>query len=440
MNRKKPTLLIVTQVYVPDPASVGQHLHDAAVETAGREYQVRVVAASRGYDDPSIRYPRHEEIDGVNVTRVPFSSFGKRSIIVRLVAQVSFLLQAVVRGLFVRNLGAILVSTSPPMASAAAMIIAAIRRVPIVYWVMDINPDQAVELGVVKDNSMAVKVFNALNRAILARAHTVVTLDRFMAARLVRKRDVVRKLAVFPPWPHDDHLEVVPHKQNPFREKHDLNGKFVVMYSGNHSPANPISTIIEAAERLQNRGDIVFVFVGGGASKREVAAAVERGARNIIDLPYQPFSEIKFSLSAADLHVVSVGVSSVGVVHPCKVYGAMAVARPILLVGPKPSHVSDLLDRSDIGRHANLGHVDDAVAAILELADMLSVTRIQMGQRGHELVQNGLSKRVLCARFGNVLERALLRQPEPTWAQFPDYARQDQPAVQADPPAEKKAA
>ncbi|MBC8870063.1 MAG: glycosyltransferase family 4 protein [Planctomycetes bacterium] len=440
MNEKKPTLLIITQVYIPDPASVGQHLHDAAVEMVRRDYRVRVLAASRGYDDPKLRFPLSEHVDGVDVRRVSFSSFGKRSIAIRLAAQISLLFQVVIRALFVRSLDAILVSTSPPMASAAALVIAAIRRVPIVYWVMDINPDQAVALGAVKSSSLAVKLFDTLNRAILARAHAVVTLDRFMATSLERKCDVSQKLAVFPLWPHDDFLDVVAHEDNPFRAKHKLHGKFVVMYSGNHSPANPISTIVNAAERLQDHRDIVFAFIGGGAGKREVVDAIKRGAKNILDLPYQPLAEIKYSLSAADVHVVSVGASSVGVVHPSKVYGAMAVARPVLSVGPKPSHVSDLLDACDIGRHVNHGQLDKAVAAILELRDMANASRSRLGRRGQELVQNGLSKRNLCTRFGNVLEGALVRQPETSESGIPSYAWQDQPAVQAYPTAEKKAA
>ena len=38
---------------------------------------------------------------------------------------------------------------------------------------------------------------------------------------------------------------------------------------------------------------------------------------------------LRESLSAADVHVVSLGADMVGIIHPCKVYGAMAVlARP----------------------------------------------------------------------------------------------------------------
>ena len=410
---RQPTLLIISQVYVPDPASVGQHLHDAAVETVRRGYPVRVLTSSRGYDAPQLRFPARQCIDGVQARRLPLSSFGKRSILVRLVGQLGFLTQALLRGLFAPKLGAILVSTSPPMCSAAALIIGAIRRVPIVYWVMDINPDQAIALGVVKANSPLVRLFDVLNRAILTRAHCVVTLDRFMAGRLLCKGEIPGRLEVFPPWPHEDHLDVLPHQDNSFRKKHRLEGKFVVMYSGNHSRANPISTVIRAAERLQDRMDVVFMFVGRGTCKGEVSEAIARGAKNIISLPYQPLSELRHSLSAADLHVVTVGNSSVGIVHPCKVYGAMVVARPILAVGPKPSHVADILQRYNVGRQVNHGDVEGALEAIIELADMMPAQRAEMGSRARQAIQSEFSKQVLCSRLGDIVEAALNRQTRP---------------------------
>ena len=345
-------LLILTQVYVPDPASVGQHLADAASEVARRGFPVRVLTSACGYDDPSVRYPARQTLDGVDVVRVPLSSFGKKSLWTRLAAQGLFLAQTLARGALTPDLGAVLVSTSPPMASAAALVIATLRRVPLVYWAMDINPDQAVALGAFAPDALPVRLLDALNRLVLGRAKAVVTLDRFMADRLNRKRDVTGKLQVFPPWPHENPLGTLPHADNPFRHRHGLDGRTVIMYSGNHGPSNPIRTLLDAAERLKDRKDIVFAFIGGGVGKKEVADAIARGAGNLLDLPYQPMAELRNSLSAADAHVVTLGDGVVGIVHPCKVYGAMAVARPLLYVGPRPSHVSDLLDHDDIGWQA----------------------------------------------------------------------------------------
>src|SRR5437016_6518232 len=90
MPRPK-TLLILSQVFLPDPASVGQHVADVAIEMARRGYRVRVFAANRGYENPSIRYLGREQISGVEVRRLPLSSFGKKRIATRLVGTVIFM-------------------------------------------------------------------------------------------------------------------------------------------------------------------------------------------------------------------------------------------------------------------------------------------------------------------------------------------------------------
>src|SRR3954454_17655653 len=86
------TLLLISQVYIPDPASVGQHMADVAAELVKRGWRVVVMAAASGYDDPSVKYKREEVIDGVEIWRFPLSSFGKGSLALRLLAQVIFML------------------------------------------------------------------------------------------------------------------------------------------------------------------------------------------------------------------------------------------------------------------------------------------------------------------------------------------------------------
>ena len=66
---------------------------------------------------------------------------------------------------------------------------------------------------------------------------------------------------------------------------------------------------------------------------------------NIQCLPYQPLDQLAGSLSAADLHVVVMGDAFVGLVHPCKIYNILSVAAPVLYIGPRPSHLSEMLDR-----------------------------------------------------------------------------------------------
>ena len=129
--------------------------------------------------------------------------------------------------------------------------------------------------------------------------------------------------------------------------------------------------------------------------------------KNIRSLPYQPLDQIKYSLSAADAHVVTVGNDVVGIVHPCKICGAMALARPILLVAPDPCHASDLLSGPKIGWHIGHGQVDQCVEIIQQIASADRGELAAMGWRGAQIIRDRLNKEKLCGAVCDVFERGL---------------------------------
>lgn len=434
MSSVHKRFLIITQVFTPDPAAVGQYFDEAAQAIAGTGAKVTVLTANRGYDNPNARFTAKEDRDGINIRRLPLSSFGKASIPVRIFAQLSFLIQCILRGLFTPKLTDLLVSTSPPMAAITAVVIGFFRpKLKVHYWVMDINPDQAVILGAFGPRHPLVLALDWLNRRILKRADSVIALDRFMAARMaaklqqpttVNEQPVANKLTILPPWPMDDYLEVVPHNKNPFRKAQGWEGKFVVMYSGNHSLVHPLDTILNAAEQLKDDPRFIFAFIGGGKGKAVVDARINEwdsgnlgkyeckdtlshiqtsphsnSRPSVVSLPYQPLDQIRYSLSAADLHIVSLGDNMSGIVHPCKIYGALSIGRPVLALGPKQSYLNDIIDGNDIGRSIEHGDVDAAVAALQAAADQTQEERVAIGQRAQQVATEKFSREQLVHQF-----------------------------------------
>lgn len=381
---------------------------DAAAALVERGYDVRVLTSARGYDDPTVKYPLREMRDGVEVLRMPFSSFGKKTIAHRLLGQMLFLIQVFFRGLFTGRLSAVLVSTSPPMASIVAVAIGLLRFKSIKFWAMDINPDQIIAMGKIGPNSIPAKIFNIINRWLLWSSSDIVALDRFMADRLNAKYEVREKMSVMPPWPHGDHLDPVAHADNPFRKEHNLEGKFVVMYSGNHSLTNPIDTILRAALALQHEEDLVFAFIGGGVRKQEVEAVIaEHQPRNIISLPYQPREEIRYSLSAADVHLVTLGDEMVGIIHPCKIYGAMSLGRPILYVGPVPSHASELVDEHDLGWSLTHGDDETAIEMLLKIKSTSEEELKRLGDNAVAAIHERFDTSEMITKFCNIVSRGI---------------------------------
>jgi putative colanic acid biosynthesis glycosyltransferase WcaI len=395
---------MISQVYLPDPVRTGQLVHDVAVEMIDRGYRVIVYSAASGYDNPGEKFAIREELDGVEVRRFRFSSFGKRSFAIRLLAQSLFLVQCLTAGVMVRRLDVVLVSNSPPFVPLVGVWIARIRGAAFKWWPMDLNPDQLIALGIVSPTGLVAKVFDWVNRVALRAAAVVIPMDRFMADRLNAKLDVSDRTVVIPPWPNEYEAGSIAHADNPFRRRHGLvaegrQSPLVIMYSGNHSLSNPLTTLIEAAMLLADRDDILFYFIGAGVEKVRVEQAVTAGATNIRSLPFQPSDQLKFSLSAADVHVVSVGDGIVGICHPCKVYGALAVARPVLIIGPPTCHASEIIGERNIGWHVQHGDVEGMVDAIIAMAEMPRESLRSMGSDAQELVIERYSRSVLLRRF-----------------------------------------
>jgi glycosyltransferase involved in cell wall biosynthesis len=278
---------------------------------------------------------------------------------------------------------------------------------------MDLNPDQMVAAGKMQQSSLPVKIFDWMNRVTLRRTSQIVVLDDFMAARLNRKGNVTEKMQVLPPWPHtepayaDDNAAVRLSKAgDSFRRQHGLMDRFVVMYSGNHAIQHPLDTLLDAAARLEHDRSVVFVFIGGGAGKEHVKRRIADGATNLISLPYQPLETLAESLGAADVHVVSMGSEVVGIVHPCKIYGAMAVGRPILFFGPRQSHAGAIVEKHAVGWRVEHGDVDAATMTIGTAAAMPRTDRLTLGLRAARVVSDDFSRGRLLAKLCDQVERA----------------------------------
>jgi colanic acid biosynthesis glycosyl transferase WcaI len=235
----------------------------------------------------------------------------------------------------------------------------------LVFWSMDLNPDEAIAAGWLQPNSFIARMLSRMLLHSLHRADSVIALDRFMKERIAAKGVDSRKILVIPPWSLDDRIGFDPAGRDEFRSFHKISNKFVVMYSGNHSPCHPLETLLGAAERLVDNDDVVFCFVGGGSEFAKVKERVrQRSLQNVLCLPYQPIGKLAGSLSAADLHVVVMGDQYVGIVHPCKIYNVLAVGRPFLYIGPSESHVTDII-REHKAYVASHGDVEGVVANIL---------------------------------------------------------------------------
>jgi len=400
-------VLLLNQAFYPDVVATAQQLTDLAEALAARGHRVTVVAGDHGYDDPSKRFASREEHRGVRIIRIGYGKFGKGSKAARAADFASFHARLGFTLLGLSRQDVTVALTSPPLISVTAKLFQKVKGGRFVYWVMDLNPDEAVAARWLGERSLTTRVLRGLNGWSLRGADRIVALDRFMAERIIGRYGVrPAAVTVLPPWAHDDRLEPVPHERNPFRREHGLEEKFVVMYSGNHSPCHPLETLLEAARRLREDRQVLFCFIGGGSLVARVREfARENGLANILQLPYQPIETLSFSLSAADLHVAVMGEPFVGILHPCKLYGVLSVGRPFVFIGPRASHLGELVRDSGLGCQVAHGDVPGLLAAIADARAFDPARLEEILRRSRAYMEEGLSRDRLCGRLVTLLEK-----------------------------------
>jgi colanic acid biosynthesis glycosyl transferase WcaI len=399
-------ILLINQCFHPDVVSTAQHLTDLALSLVERGHEVTVIASGRGYDDPSLRFPARENWKGVQVIRVGSLGLGKASRWRRALNFGSFMLACISRLIFMPGFDAVLGLTSPPMISVLASLFVRLKGGQFFFWIMDLNPDEAIAAGWLRKDSLAARALSRLLVYSLNGSEKIFVLDRFMKDRVIGKGVPEQKLVVIPPWSHDSAVRYDHEAGLSFRAGHGMAGKFVVMYSGNHSPCHPLDTVLSAARELRAREDVVFCFVGGGSEFNKARAfARANGLSNIVCLPYQPLEKLSASLSAADLHVVAMGDAFAGLVHPCKIYNILAVGKPFLYVGPRESHISDIASRLENNEGARAALHGDVAAVVGHIRD---AARRNVDRK--DTLTSGLARcysmRVLLPRMVDVLETA----------------------------------
>ncbi len=252
--------LFLSQVFYPDVEAVAQYTCDLARDLAAAGHDVTVLSSRRGYHDPSRVYSAEERWNGVNIVRVLGTGLGKKALWRRAVDFGSVTLRYLIRLLFMPRQDVVIALTAPPLVSVLGALFTRMRGGRLVLWVMDLNPDQAIAAGVLRPGSMIARVLEGALRFSLRNAAAVVVLDRFMRDRLIAKGVPAARLFIAPPWAQESSLAWDAEGREVFRRTHGVAGKFVVMYSGNHSPCHPLATLLEGARRLSDREDIVFLL------------------------------------------------------------------------------------------------------------------------------------------------------------------------------------
>jgi glycosyltransferase involved in cell wall biosynthesis len=104
------------------------------------------------------------------------------------------------------------------------------------------------------------------------------------------------------------------------------------------------------------------------------------------------------------VHVVSIAREGVGIVHPCKIYGALAIGRPVIALAPRDSYAADILGAHDVGWLVEHGDVDGLERLLAGLPTLPKERLEALGRNARRAARTDYSRDVQLGRVSDIIE------------------------------------
>lgn len=262
----------------------------------------------------------------------------------------------------------ILYVSNPPFAPLLPLVLR--NKFSVLIW--DIYPDVLVNQNVISNNNFIAKWWRKANKIVYDKAEHVYTISDGMKdclSQYVNKE----KIKVIPLWPDMSNLHKIEKMDNLFIKNNKLEGKFIVMYSGNLGNTHRMDVLVDVAKRVEDK-DVLFILIGEGGKKKMIERRMlEEDVKNVLLLPYQPYEFLSHSLSAADIAVITLDTVSSQMSVPSKTFNMMSLGKPLMCIASPKSELGNIVKKYQLGEIFHPEDIEGMTDFVLKLKREKSV-------------------------------------------------------------------
>jgi putative colanic acid biosynthesis glycosyltransferase WcaI len=404
-------IAIITQNFLPEMGALTNRMYPFAQELAAAGHEVFVVTGMPNYPR-GVVFPAYkgklfskERFDNYTVLRAAYYPVARnKSKWSQAVSYLSFLPGAFWNGLRAGKLDIVLVTSPPLFVSLPALLLAWLRGARLICDIRDLWPDEIVACGAATERSLSVRLVRALERVIYTRADRICCTTRsFINTVIERGADPEKTvylpngadLSLFRPLPAD----------NPVVARFQMQNRFVVMYCGALGMKHGLLAVLEAAKLVEGEKDILFAFVGAGASESDLRSHAEQmHLRNVVFLGEQKVTDVPPLIARSDVCISCLAPSAYfDKIISVKLFEYLACGKPV--IGLHSGETARILNESGAGIVVTPGD-SSALAEAIRALYRDSERRTRLGSRGRGYVEQHFSRRAIAMRLNALMDES----------------------------------
>lgn len=401
-------ILLLTYFFPPEIGSASHLFYELAESLTEKGYEIQVLTGFPSYNlekKPGKyrgRFLMKEKIGQVKVIRIAGTHLPLSRKIALLRGIEHFWLSFVffLRALFISKMDLILLYSPPLTLGITAWLLKKIKRVPFIINVQDLFPQNAIDLGILK-NKILIRIFKSLEKFIYRKSSFITVHSEGNKKEIISKCQNPDKVKVIPNWV--DTKSIQPGKRmNDFRKEYELGDKFIVSFAGVIGFSQGLEVVLWAASHLREKKDILFLIIGKGPEKGFLEKkSKEMKIENLKFLPMLSFQRYPLCLQASDICLVTLKKEVKTPVVPSKILSIMAAGRPIVAALFTQGEAAQLIREARAGVVVKPENPRELARAILELYEN-QTQRETLGKNGREYLEKNFSRQVCIQQYQNL--------------------------------------
>lgn len=412
-------VLVITQWYEPEPVTQPGWIVDALRDNG---LDVAVLTGIPNYPTGRVQSGYHawrartDWIDGVPVRRTPLYPSHDAHELRRIANYLSWALSSTVFGLaWLRRSASALVYSSPATAALPALVARMLFGTRYVLLIQDVWPDSIFASGFMRRGRLSRSIERVLRIFVgwtYRFADHIAVISPGMIDLLNRRGVPREKMSLVYNWvpAPDHHVGTTTASRDGLRERLGIAADaLVVLYAGNHGPAQSLESAITAFAGLSPRIDAHLLLVGDGIAKQQLVRHARRlNASNVHFLDAVPRKDVAAIADATDAQLVSLARQPLfAVTMPSKLQAALQSGQPVVVAADGDAGVVVTEARAGFAVPA-----EDPAAlrkVVGELATASPAERAEMGENGRRYYKTHMSAEVGAARLATRLRSAASR-------------------------------